>query len=1288
MAAGILNGTSGTTFSPLAPVTREQMFAAFGRSLGIAPAETTNSTLHDLGQVSDWAQGTVNALLNAGYVTGTAGNTLLPLADIDRASVMALLDQSVSGYGNQPGATVRAEDKDGLVLVVSGDVTVTGEVGDLVITQGAAEGSVHLADATVTGTVTLSAPSVKLNITGSTKVEKLVVSAEAAHAEIIVEKNASVDTLTTEAQGTTVSGQGTVSRVEAAQGSGNVTVTTSGTTIENNSSSSVTTDKGEVKPDSTGSTGAATKPSTGGGSSFGGGSGGITVSDLTISEAKTITGGTYQNVTVTYSVGDDTVILDGVTIAGTLTINGGGSHTVNLINCIVRGTVLLNKPDGQPPRLNLTNTPVTVVEAVKPAILEADAASAITSVAARANVEVKGEHTAVAAITVPADTENEVTVTVTAGSVARVEAKSETTVTGAAGTVANVVAEASVTVASEAVGLVEVPETAASSVNVSVTGSAPIEVEVNSSNGVAITTDVTGSVTISTSAESVPGHVTLDGQAVTHLHKWDSGVVTTPATCQQAGIKTYTCIAEGCTTPAADKQETIPMLPHTEVVDPAVSPTCTTSGKTEGAHCSVCGTVLVASTEIAALGHDFTGSYLYDQDGHWHKCSRCEVTDTKAAHIWNSGEAVGTITTYTCTVCGATRTESVPSVGTNTLEWTSAGTVGWDAVAGINYYRIKVLSGSDMVFTSLIIGNDNTTYYMGYCLPKLSGDSNQTYDIQVWSCADFVQGQGYKELEKIGELKDAISLTVQGEPTGYTFSVTGEKSYNLYLNDDTPAGARVWSWTNAEGNNLDVRSNSGGNQLSFENETRWYAFENGDIICVRIMTDHSLTGSTWHITLTPASTQTYTATSTPAANSVRWDSDTVRYNGTLVWDAVEGADRYLVSVYEGDTVGDTPALTRQPAEPSYNMHNSLMTLAGESGGTYSVKVEALNPSGAVIQEVGRLDGAISLTVSGGPPSYSVAAGSMTENGQAFTITFAEGTPDGFRAMFWKNGDTSEYSVLSTLNGLTGTGTKSTAFTDGDVCHLRIFSSWEVNSDCTVWSVTLTPTSSVPAPSVSQSVTAVPTNIHLEQTAYGLQLVVTPIPEEDRQYVQQLDIAYTINGTSYSRSWSPTTAASTPIPNWDGLVVGTNSISMTFTTTPTDAAAAAGYTAGKTTFEMTITYQESAAENQPQAIAATFTDATDESGAVIDGMKKLTVTGLKANQAYQAAVRVGDDGTVNYREFTTDESGTGVSEWYTTYEFTQCTLKEWVVTDVTGSSATITSCPYTGTIQLNSTMGTV
>ncbi len=79
-------------------------------------------------------------------------------------------------------------------------------------------------------------------------------------------------------------------------------------------------------------------------------------------------------------------------------------------------------------------------------------------------------------------------------------------------------------------------------------------------------------------------------------HVWDNGVVTKPQTCLEGGEIRYTC-----TLCKGTKTETTDPLGHNEVIDPAVAPTTTSKGLTEGSHCSRCKVVIIPQDEIPML---------------------------------------------------------------------------------------------------------------------------------------------------------------------------------------------------------------------------------------------------------------------------------------------------------------------------------------------------------------------------------------------------------------------------------------------------------------------------------------------------------------------------------------------------------------------------------------------------------------------------------------------------------------------------------------------------------------
>ena len=85
-------------------------------------------------------------------------------------------------------------------------------------------------------------------------------------------------------------------------------------------------------------------------------------------------------------------------------------------------------------------------------------------------------------------------------------------------------------------------------------------------------------------------------------HSYGNSVVTKQPTCTSEGTKTKTCTK--CNATVTEK---LPAKGHTAVTDNGYPATCTTAGKTDGSHCSVCNTVIKAQTTITATGHKSSG---------------------------------------------------------------------------------------------------------------------------------------------------------------------------------------------------------------------------------------------------------------------------------------------------------------------------------------------------------------------------------------------------------------------------------------------------------------------------------------------------------------------------------------------------------------------------------------------------------------------------------------------------------------------------------------------------------
>lgn len=157
-------------------------------------------------------------------------------------------------------------------------------------------------------------------------------------------------------------------------------------------------------------------------------------------------------------------------------------------------------------------------------------------------------------------------------------------------------------------------------------------------------------------------------------HQYGQWFISQEASCADVGIQQRAC--ERC---GFIESSFITKLPHKEVIDSAVAATCTAEGKTEGKHCSVCNTILVAQTTIP-ISHKYnngtvtTTASCITEGVKEYTCDTCGDVRTekisKTAHLYDAGtvtteptcETNGT-KTYTCSVCKQTKTDPIAQLG-------------------------------------------------------------------------------------------------------------------------------------------------------------------------------------------------------------------------------------------------------------------------------------------------------------------------------------------------------------------------------------------------------------------------------------------------------------------------------------------------------------------------------------------------------------------------------------------------------------------------------------------------
>lgn len=153
-AADIMVG-KGSYFSPNQTLSRQEASLVLANGLHLDYTTVEYTGFVDDGKIADWAKAAVSLMRDEELITGTGGNFFSPYDPISRAALAVILDNAIDIFIHESGTY--SQDTTGNVVVNTPSVTLHDShiQGNLILSEGVAEGNVTLRHVRVDGNLVI-----------------------------------------------------------------------------------------------------------------------------------------------------------------------------------------------------------------------------------------------------------------------------------------------------------------------------------------------------------------------------------------------------------------------------------------------------------------------------------------------------------------------------------------------------------------------------------------------------------------------------------------------------------------------------------------------------------------------------------------------------------------------------------------------------------------------------------------------------------------------------------------------------------------------------------------------------------------------------------------------------------------------------------------------------------------------------------------------------------------------------------------------------------------------------